>query len=170
MGRRITKPTHRRPRRRRGKYGGDPARLDQSGARQRPGNGSDQVGRNYMFHTMSALVSVTPTRFEAAISEDECVNDFYWNDPAGGFDYPMGHIQLLEHMDGMFWRARSRKKGVSAFPIPDALSNAAAERMLAFLCISEDLPGRGTTACASMARISASNTRTKPRRAPAPHA
>lgn len=103
-------------------------------------NGSDQVGRNYMFHTMSAVVSVTPTRFRAPFPKTMCVNDFYWGDPAGGFDYPMGHIQLLEHMDGHVLEGQVEEEGVPPLLIPDFLSNAAAERMLAFLCISEDLP------------------------------
>jgi choline dehydrogenase-like flavoprotein len=103
-------------------------------------NGSDQVGRNYMFHTMSAIVSVTPTKFDAPFPKTMCVNDFYAGDPAGGFDFPMGHIQLLEHMDGHVLEGQAEEEGVSPLLIPDFLSDAAAERMLAFLCISEDLP------------------------------
>jgi choline dehydrogenase-like flavoprotein len=103
-------------------------------------NGSDQAGRNYMFHTMSAMVSVTPTKFDAPFPKTMCVNDFYSRDPAGGFDYPMGHIQLLEHMDGHVLEGQVEEEGISPMLIPDFLSDAAAERMLAFLCISEDLP------------------------------
>ena len=103
-------------------------------------NGSDQVGRNYMFHTMSAIVSITPTAFNAPFPKTMCVNDFYWNDPQGGFDYPMGHIQLLEHMDGHVLEGQGEEEGIAPWLVPDFLSEAAAERMLAFLCISEDLP------------------------------
>jgi choline dehydrogenase-like flavoprotein len=103
-------------------------------------NGSDQVGRNYMFHTMSALVSVTPTRFDAPFPKTMYVNDFYWGDPKGGFDHPMGHMQLLEHMDGHVLEGQVEEEGVAPVLIPDFLSGLAAERMLAFLCISEDLP------------------------------
>ena len=103
-------------------------------------NGSDQVGRNYMFHTMSAVVSVTATRFDAPFPKTMCVNDFYWNDPSGGYDLPMGHIQLLEHMDGHVLEGQVEEEGIPPFVIPDFISEAAAERMLAFLCISEDLP------------------------------
>ena len=28
------------------------------------------------------------------------MNDFYWGDPRGGYDLPMGHIQPLEYMSG----------------------------------------------------------------------
>ncbi len=103
-------------------------------------NGSDQVGRNYMFHTMSAMVSVTLDRFDAPFPKTMCVNDFYWRDPEGGFEHPMGHIQLLEHMDGHVLEGQVEEEGVPPIIIPDFLSDAAAERMLAFLCISEDLP------------------------------
>ena len=103
-------------------------------------NGSDQVGRNYMFHTMSAMVSVTLNQLHAPFPKTMCVNDFYWRDPEGGFEHPMGHIQLLEHMDGHVLEGQVEEEGVPPLVIPDFLSEAAAERMLAFLCISEDLP------------------------------
>ena len=103
-------------------------------------NGSDQVGRNYMFHTLTAMVSMTADRFDAPFPKTMYVNDFYWKDPEGGFDHPMGHIQLLEHMDGHVLEGQVEEEGIPPFAIPDFLSGAAAERMLAFLCISEDLP------------------------------
>ena len=63
-------------------------------------NGSDQVGRNYMFHTLTAMVSLTAERVDVTFPKTLAVNDFYWKDPRGGFDLPMGHIQLLEYMSG----------------------------------------------------------------------
>ena len=81
-------------------------------------NGSDQVGRNYMFHTMSALVSVTPTRFDAPFPKTMYVNDFYWGDKPGGFDYPMGHMQLLEHMDGHVLEGQAEEEGIAPVLIP----------------------------------------------------
>lgn len=56
-------------------------------------NGSDQVGRNFMKHTNGAMLAVgtcpNPTVFQKTLA----VNDYYWGEP--GFDYPMGHVQLL---------------------------------------------------------------------------
>jgi choline dehydrogenase-like flavoprotein len=56
-------------------------------------NSSDQVGRNFMRHQNGAIVGLTrkanPTTFQKTLA----VNDFYWGEP--GFDYPMGHVQLL---------------------------------------------------------------------------
>src|SRR5208337_4834241 len=63
-------------------------------------NGSDQVGRNYMFHTLTAMVSMTAMHVAVTFPKTLAVNDFYWKDPRGGFDFPMGHIQLLEYMSG----------------------------------------------------------------------
>jgi choline dehydrogenase-like flavoprotein len=56
-------------------------------------NSSDQVGRNFMRHQNGAIVGLTrksnPTIFQKTLA----VNDFYWGE--SGFDYPMGHVQLL---------------------------------------------------------------------------
>ncbi len=102
-------------------------------------NGSDQVGRNYMFHTSSAVVSLTRSRVNASFPKTFAINDFYWNDPEGGFDYPMGHIQLLEHMNGDVIQGQMQEK-IPAWLVPDFMADAIANRLLAFLVMSEDLP------------------------------
>src|SRR5262249_50429027 len=55
-------------------------------------NGSDQVGRNYMFHNSQAVLAISrepnPTMFQKTIA----LNDFYFG--TEGFDYPMGNIQM----------------------------------------------------------------------------
>ncbi|MEW6683360.1 MAG: GMC family oxidoreductase [Nitrospirota bacterium] len=54
-------------------------------------NRSDQVGRNYMYHLLGAMVVVSskgnPTVFEKTVG----LNDFYWGEK--GYRYPMGNIQ-----------------------------------------------------------------------------
>jgi choline dehydrogenase-like flavoprotein len=102
-------------------------------------NGSDQVGRNYMFHNSTAVVSMTIRREDVSFPKTLGVNDFYWGDPAGGYDLPMGHIQLLEYMSGQTLEGQIENWLPPAL-VPDALSGAAAERMLSMLVISEDLP------------------------------
>ncbi|MBX9709695.1 MAG: GMC family oxidoreductase [Xanthobacteraceae bacterium] len=102
-------------------------------------NGSDQVGRNYAFHTLTAMVSLTLAPMNSVFPKTLAVNDFYWKDPRGGFDYPMGHIQLLEYMSGQTLEGQ-----ISQY-LPPALAptfafDAIAERLLSFLVISEDLP------------------------------
>jgi choline dehydrogenase-like flavoprotein len=60
-------------------------------------NSSDQVGRNFMKHQNGAVVGIArkpnPTQFQKTMG----VNDFYWGEP--GFDFPMGHVQLLGKLD-----------------------------------------------------------------------
>ncbi len=102
-------------------------------------NGSDQVGRNYMFHTSSAVLSFTRSKVDAIFPKTFAVNDFYWDDPDGGFDYPMGHIQLLEHMNGDVIQGQLQEK-IPEWLVPDMLANIIANRLMAFLVISEDLP------------------------------
>ncbi len=102
-------------------------------------NGSDQVGRNYMFHNSSAMVSVTAARQSVTFPKTLAVNDFYYGDPKGGYDLPMGHIQLLEYMSGQTLEGQVEDWLPPAL-VPDPLAGAAAERMLSMLVISEDLP------------------------------
>ena len=102
-------------------------------------NSSDQVGRNYMFHTSSALLSFTRSKVNASFPKTFAVNDFYWGDPDGGFDFPMGHIQLLEHMNGDVIQGQMQDK-IPEWLVPDFFANMIADRLLAFLVMSEDLP------------------------------
>lgn len=102
-------------------------------------NGSDQVGRNYMFHNSSAVISLTLDRERVRFPKTLGVNDFYWGDPDGGFDYPMGHIQMLEYMSGQTLEGQI-KPYLPPELVPDFLADGLASRMLAMLAISEDLP------------------------------
>jgi choline dehydrogenase-like flavoprotein len=102
-------------------------------------NGSDQVGRNYMFHTLTAMVSLTARAAEVEFPKTLAVNDFYWKDPRGGFDKPMGHIQLLEYMSGQTLEGQV-SDWLPPVLVPTVVANAAAARMLSMLVISEDLP------------------------------
>ncbi len=102
-------------------------------------NGSDQVGRNYMFHTLTAMVSLTSAHVSVNFPKTLGVNDFYWGDPRGGFDLPMGHIQLLEYMSGQTLEGEVSDWLPPALA-PDFLAEAVASRLLSMLVISEDLP------------------------------
>ncbi len=102
-------------------------------------NGSGQVGRNYMFHTLTAMVSVTPQPTQIVFPKTLAVNDFYWGDPKGGYDKPMGHIQMLEYMSGQTLEGQV-SDWIPPALIPEGMADAVAERMLSMLVISEDLP------------------------------
>jgi choline dehydrogenase-like flavoprotein len=102
-------------------------------------NGSDQVGRNYAFHTLTAVVSLTLDPLDAPFPKTLAVNDFYWRDPRGGFEFPMGHIQLLEYMSGQTLEGQVAEY-LPPFLAPGFAFEAVAQRLLSFLVISEDLP------------------------------
>ena len=61
-------------------------------------NGSDLVGRNYMFHNAIALVALSrrenPTVFQKTLT----LNDFYWG--ASDYEFPLGNIQMLGKSKG----------------------------------------------------------------------
>lgn len=102
-------------------------------------NSSDQVGRNYMFHATSAVISVSAAKFEAPFPKTLCVNDFYFGDEASDFPYPMGQIQMLEYMTGQTLEGQLADIVPPDF-IPDDLADTVASHMVSFLAMSEDLP------------------------------
>src|SRR4029079_17204422 len=56
-------------------------------------NGSDQVGRNYMFHASAAVLALSreenPTVFQKTLG----LNDFYFGSDED--DFPLGNIQMV---------------------------------------------------------------------------
>jgi choline dehydrogenase-like flavoprotein len=56
-------------------------------------NGSDQVGRNFMFHDSTAVLALShdenPTIFQKTLG----LNDFYF--ASEEFDHPLGNIQMV---------------------------------------------------------------------------
>jgi choline dehydrogenase-like flavoprotein len=56
-------------------------------------NGSDQVGRNYMFHNCKAVVALSKERNDTVFQKTLGINDFYF--PTKDYEYPMGNIQMI---------------------------------------------------------------------------
>ena len=102
-------------------------------------NGSDQVGRNYMFHMTSAVVSLCFEPFMSNFPKTLTVMDFYFGEPDGSYDYPMGQVQLLEYMTGQTLQGQIADM-IPPWLLPDAFMNAIAHRMVSFLVMSEDVP------------------------------
>ena len=102
-------------------------------------NGSDQVGRNYMFHTSSASLTFSPAKVKTDFPKTMALNDWYFGDPDGGFDYPMGHVQLLEYLHGDVLRGQL-SNSVPPWLVPKPFADALGDRALAFLVMTEDLP------------------------------
>ena len=66
-------------------------------------NGSDMVGRHYMFHNAMALVALSrrenPTIFQKTLT----INDFYLDAP--DYEFRLGNIQMLGKSKGPMFRA-----------------------------------------------------------------
>ncbi len=56
-------------------------------------NGTDQVGRNYMFHNSRAVVALSAEANDTLYQKTLGLNDFYLGGP--GYEWPMGNIQMV---------------------------------------------------------------------------
>ena len=98
-------------------------------------NGSDQVGRNYMFHNSVAVLAISKepnhTRFQKTLG----VNDFYFGKP--GFDYPMGNIQMVGKSDAEMFKGEKplETKLAPMFSLTEVATHA-----VDFWLSTEDLP------------------------------
>ncbi len=94
-------------------------------------NSSDQVGRNFMNHNLSAVLALHPLRKNGGIYQKTLmVNDFYLTGGPG--NAPLGNIQLLGKISGPIL--------ASDTPIPRPLAAWIANRSIDLLAMSEDLP------------------------------
>jgi choline dehydrogenase-like flavoprotein len=98
-------------------------------------NGSDQVGRNYMFHNSKAAVALShepnPTIFQKTIS----VNDWYFGDAE--YAWPMGNIQMTGKTRGAIMKGYAP---LETFLMPQWSMDQIAEHALDFWLTTEDLP------------------------------
>ena len=62
-------------------------------------NGSDQVGRNYMFHNSKAAVALGKEPNETVFQKTLALNDFYL--PGADNEWPLGNIQMLGKSNAM---------------------------------------------------------------------
>jgi choline dehydrogenase-like flavoprotein len=95
-------------------------------------NGSDQVGRNYMFHNSEAVVAISkrenPTMFQKTLS----LNDFYFG--ADDFDFPLGNIQMIGKSQGPMFREDAPRLA------PGFTLEIMAKHAVDFWLTTEDLP------------------------------
>jgi len=98
-------------------------------------NGSDQVGRNYLYHNSRAFLAVSveknPTRFQKTLG----VNDFYFGDD--DFPYPMGNIQMVGKSSAPMYRG---EKPLETALAPTFALGDVAEHAVDFWLSTEDLP------------------------------
>jgi choline dehydrogenase-like flavoprotein len=98
-------------------------------------NGSDQVGRNYMFHNSQTVLAISkepnPTMFQKTIA----LNDFYFG--MEEFDDPAGNIQMIGKSMGPMYRG---EKPVLTALAPMGALDEIAKRAVDFWLSTEDLP------------------------------
>jgi choline dehydrogenase-like flavoprotein len=112
--------------------------LLSSGTERHPNglaNGSDQVGRNYMFHNCLAVLALSreenPTVFQKTLG----LNDFYFSGP--DFEYPMGSIQMVGKSQAPMFRG---EKPIETKLAPTLSLEEIARHAVDFWLSTEDLP------------------------------
>jgi choline dehydrogenase-like flavoprotein len=98
-------------------------------------NGSDQVGRNYMFHASRAVLALSreenPTVFQKTLG----LNDFYFG--TDEHDYPLGNIQMVGKSQAPMFRGE--KPGETKLA-PEWTLEKVAKHAIDFWLSTEDLP------------------------------
>ncbi len=98
-------------------------------------NGSDQVGRNYMFHNSQAVLALSLTPNDTVFQKTLALNDFYFG--MDGFPFPMGNIQMIGKTLGGMYRA---EKPLLTALMPDRALEEIARHAVDFWLTTEDLP------------------------------
>jgi choline dehydrogenase-like flavoprotein len=98
-------------------------------------NGSDQVGRNYVFHASEAVLALSREENATVYQKSLGLNDYYL---AGDeFDYPLGNIQMVgKSQADMF---RGEKPGETKLA-PEWTLERVARHAIDFWLSTEDLP------------------------------
>jgi choline dehydrogenase-like flavoprotein len=98
-------------------------------------NGSDQVGRNYMFHNSQAVLAISKEPNRTKYQKTLGLNDFYFGMP--GFEFPMGNIQMVGKSQGPMYRG---EKPIETLLAPTWTLDMIALHAVDFWLSTEDLP------------------------------
>ena len=98
-------------------------------------NGSDQVGRNYVFHNSRAFLAISTEKNDTRFQKTLGVNDYYFGD--ADFDFPMGNIQMVGKSSAPMYKG---EKPIEAGLAPTFALRDVAERAVDFWLSAEDLP------------------------------
>ncbi|MGH3139616.1 MAG: GMC oxidoreductase, partial [Gaiellales bacterium] len=125
-------------------------------------NGSDQVGRNYMFHNSAAVLALSrdenPTIFQKTLG----LNDFYFG--SDDFEFPLGNIQMVGKSQAPMFRGE--KPGETKLA-PQWSLERVARHAVDFWLSTEDLPrpeNRVTVAGDGKLTLSYTPTNDEPKR------
>jgi choline dehydrogenase-like flavoprotein len=98
-------------------------------------NGSDQVGRNFMFHDSTAVLALSKEENRTVFQKTLGLNDFYF---AGEeFDYPLGNIQMVGKSQAPMFRGEKPRETRLA---PEWTLERIARHSVDFWLSTEDLP------------------------------
>jgi choline dehydrogenase-like flavoprotein len=98
-------------------------------------NGSDQVGRNYMFHNSQAVLALSKEPNDTVFQKTLGLNDFYFG--AGDVDYPLGNIQMVGKSTAEMYRG---EKPLQTKLAPEWTLESVARHAVDFWLSTEDLP------------------------------
>src|SRR4051794_39205364 len=98
-------------------------------------NGSDQVGRNYVFHNSRAFLAVSTEKNDTRFQKTLGMNDYYFGD--ADFDFPMGSLQMVGKSSAPMYRG---EKPLEAALAPMLALEDVAEHAVDFWLSVEDLP------------------------------
>ena len=98
-------------------------------------NGSDQVGRNYMFHNSKAVVALSTEANDTLYQKTLGLNDFYFRGPDA--DYPLGNIQMVGKSNAAAMKGEEPKLTLLA---PRWSLAEVAHHAVDFWLTTEDLP------------------------------
>jgi choline dehydrogenase-like flavoprotein len=98
-------------------------------------NGSDQVGRNYMFHNCKAVVALSKDLNETVFQKTLGINDFYF--PWDDYQWPAGNIQMVGKSNAYAMKGEEPKLTKLA---PHWTLSDTAEHAVDFWLTTEDLP------------------------------
>jgi choline dehydrogenase-like flavoprotein len=98
-------------------------------------NGSDQVGRNYMFHDSTAVLALSREENTTAYQKTLGLNDFYFG--SDDFDYPLGNVQMVGKSQAEMFRGERPKATTLA---PEWTLERMARHAIDFWLSTEDLP------------------------------
>jgi choline dehydrogenase-like flavoprotein len=98
-------------------------------------NGSDQVGRNFMFHDSTAVLALSREENPTVYQKTLGLNDFYFG--ADDFDYPLGNVQMVGKSQAPMFRG---EKPVETKLAPQWSLERIARHAIDFWLSTEDLP------------------------------
>ncbi len=98
-------------------------------------NGSDQVGRNYMFHDSTAVLALSREENATTYQKTLGLNDFYFG--TDDFEYPLGNVQMVGKSQAEMFRGERPRETRLA---PEWTLKRMANHAIDFWLSTEDLP------------------------------